>query len=141
MQDLAAAAVPPHGSIVDPNHGFQDAVVTAANALATMETSHDSQNNSSASSTTNQNQNSSSANVEKTTSSSTSFSNSPVRIKASTSNGSISSVELSEDTLGRLLGAVNFGYGTFQLCMSMVPPKILKLIEFLGFEGEREVLS
>ena len=34
---------------------------------------------------------------------------------------------------------MNFGYGTFQLCMSMVPPKILKLIEFLGFEGERDV--
>jgi len=37
------------------------------------------------------------------------------------------------------MSAVNFGYGTFQLCMSMVPPKILKLIEFLGFEGERDV--
>ncbi|XP_076438121.1 tetratricopeptide repeat protein 39C-like [Babylonia areolata] len=47
--------------------------------------------------------------------------------------------ELSEDTIGRLLGAVNFGYGAFQLCMSMVPPKILRLIEFLGFEGDREV--
>ncbi|KAK0066384.1 tetratricopeptide repeat protein 39C [Biomphalaria pfeifferi] len=47
--------------------------------------------------------------------------------------------ELSPDVLSRLLGAVNFGYGTFQLCISMVPPKILKLIEFLGFEGDREV--
>lgn len=45
--------------------------------------------------------------------------------------------ELTEDVLSRLLGAVNFGYGTFQLCISMVPPKILKLIEFLGFEGDR----
>ena len=44
--------------------------------------------------------------------------------------------ELTEDVLSRLLGAVNFGYGTFQLCISMVPPKILKLIEFLGFEGD-----
>lgn len=47
--------------------------------------------------------------------------------------------DLSEDALARLLGSVNFGYGTFQLSMSMVPPKILKLIEFLGFEGDREV--
>ncbi|XP_052096836.1 tetratricopeptide repeat protein 39C-like [Mytilus californianus] len=46
--------------------------------------------------------------------------------------------ELTQDVLSRLLGAVNFGYGTFQLCISMVPPKILKLIEFLGFEGDRE---
>lgn len=63
---------------------------------------------------------------------------SPDRIKNSESNGSLSS-QLSEETLARLLGAVNFGYGTFQLCISMVPPKILKLIEFLGFEGDREV--
>ncbi|KAK6186798.1 hypothetical protein SNE40_006069 [Patella caerulea] len=46
--------------------------------------------------------------------------------------------ELSEQLVGRLLGAVNFGYGTFQLCISIMPPKILKLIEFLGFEGDRE---
>ncbi|XP_046377021.1 tetratricopeptide repeat protein 39C-like isoform X1 [Haliotis rufescens] len=46
--------------------------------------------------------------------------------------------ELTEEVLSRLCGAVNFGYGTFQLCISMVPPKILKLIEFLGFEGDRE---
>ena len=47
--------------------------------------------------------------------------------------------ELSEELLARLMGAVSFGYGTFQLCISMVPPKILKLIEFLGFEGDRTV--
>ncbi|KAL8570006.1 hypothetical protein ACOMHN_056438 [Nucella lapillus] len=47
-------------------------------------------------------------------------------------------MDMSEETLARLLGAVNFGYGAFQLCMSMVPPKILKLIEFFGFEGDLE---
>ncbi|KAL5013915.1 hypothetical protein ScPMuIL_008185 [Solemya velum] len=47
--------------------------------------------------------------------------------------------ELSPEIKARLVGAVNFGYGTFQLCISMVPPKILKLIEFLGFEGDRSV--
>ncbi|ESO96618.1 hypothetical protein LOTGIDRAFT_143837 [Lottia gigantea] len=46
--------------------------------------------------------------------------------------------ELSEQIVARLLGSVNFGYGTFQLCISIMPPKILKLIEFLGFEGDRE---
>ena len=39
---------------------------------------------------------------------------------------------------GRLLGSVSFGYGLFQLCISMVPPKLLKVIEFLGFEGDRD---
>ena len=38
----------------------------------------------------------------------------------------------------RLLGSVSFGYGLFQLCISMVPPKLLKVIEFLGFEGDRD---
>lgn len=46
--------------------------------------------------------------------------------------------ELTEEVLSRLQAAVNFGYGTFQLCISMVPPKILKLIEFLGFDGDRQ---
>ena len=46
--------------------------------------------------------------------------------------------DLCPETIARLLGAVSFGYGTFQLCLSLVPPKILKIIEFLGFEGDRE---
>ena len=45
--------------------------------------------------------------------------------------------ELNEATLSRLLGAVSFGHGTFQLIISLVPPKILKIIEFLGFDGDR----
>ncbi|KAK3583206.1 hypothetical protein CHS0354_025726 [Potamilus streckersoni] len=47
--------------------------------------------------------------------------------------------EIPSEVLDMLQGAVNFGYGTFQLCISLVPPKILKIIEFLGFEGDREV--
>lgn len=47
--------------------------------------------------------------------------------------------DMSPEVLGRLMGAVKFGYGTFQLSISMVPPRILKLIEFLGFEGDRGV--
>uniref|UniRef100_A0A8D9AGD6 Tetratricopeptide repeat protein 39C n=2 Tax=Cacopsylla melanoneura TaxID=428564 RepID=A0A8D9AGD6_9HEMI len=41
------------------------------------------------------------------------------------------------DTIARLLGAISFGYGTFQLCMSLLPPSMLKLIHFLGFTGDR----
>jgi len=71
--------------------------------------------------------------------------------KSSVSNVSISSVKSSDGpmdgndneipghVLDRLQGAVNFGYGTFQICVSMIPPKILKIIEFLGFEGDRGV--
>ena len=61
-----------------------------------------------------------------------------------TSNNSINRIdgnenELSDEVVDRLFGSVNFGYGTFQLCISMVPPKLLKIIEFLGFEGDHTV--
>ncbi|XP_022308818.2 tetratricopeptide repeat protein 39C-like isoform X2 [Crassostrea virginica] len=46
--------------------------------------------------------------------------------------------EMPQELLDRLQGAVCFGYGTFQICISMVPPKILKLIELFGFEGDRD---
>ena len=65
----------------------------------------------------------------------------------SLSNSSASSMDATDgndneipvEVLDRLQGAVNFGYGTFQICISMIPPKILKIIEFLGFEGDREL--
>ncbi|XP_043499733.1 tetratricopeptide repeat protein 39C-like isoform X2 [Polistes fuscatus] len=44
-------------------------------------------------------------------------------------------VEPSEVT--RLMSAVSFGYGIYQLCVSLLPPSLLKLIHFLGFEGDR----
>ena len=47
--------------------------------------------------------------------------------------------QIPPEVLDRLQGDVNFGYGTFQICISMIPPKILKLIEFLGFEGDRVI--
>jgi hypothetical protein len=37
------------------------------------------------------------------------------------------------------MAAVSFGYGIFQLCISLLPPSLLKLIHFLGFEGDRNV--
>ncbi|XP_053383127.1 tetratricopeptide repeat protein 39C-like isoform X2 [Mercenaria mercenaria] len=65
--------------------------------------------------------------------------------KASISSNSVTSDgpmddndnEIPKEVLDRLQGAVNFGYGTFQICISMIPPKIIKIIEFLGFEGDR----
>jgi len=46
--------------------------------------------------------------------------------------------EMSKDALSRLLGAVSFGYGVFRLLVSLIPPKILRWIQFLGFEGDQD---
>ena len=46
--------------------------------------------------------------------------------------------QLSVEAVDRLYGAVCFGFGCLQLSISLVPPKILKIIEFLGFDGDRE---
>jgi len=43
------------------------------------------------------------------------------------------------EVVSRLMSAVSFGYGIFQLCISLLPPSLLKLIHFLGFEGDRQV--
>ena len=103
----------------DPNHGFQDAVVSSSEMMGNPNTASGSQTSS----------------VPLNT-----LPSSPSNSKLAEPNGDVTiAAQLSEESLSRLLGAVNFGYGTFQLCMSMVPPKILKLIEFLGFEGDREV--
>lgn len=40
--------------------------------------------------------------------------------------------------VSRLMSAVSFGYGIYQLCVSLLPPSLLKMIHFLGFEGDRE---
>ncbi|XP_028832866.1 tetratricopeptide repeat protein 39C-like [Denticeps clupeoides] len=45
---------------------------------------------------------------------------------------------LSVETLARLKGSVSFGYGLFHLCISMVPPHLLKIINLLGFPGDRQ---
>ena len=43
------------------------------------------------------------------------------------------------ETVKRLLGAASFGYGLFQICLSFMPPNILKLIKVFGFEGDRSI--
>ena len=40
--------------------------------------------------------------------------------------------EVSLETVKRLLGAVSFGYGLFQICLSFTPPNVLKLIKVFG---------
>lgn len=47
--------------------------------------------------------------------------------------------DLSRSSKDRLLAAVCFGYGSFQLFISLCPPKVLRLIHFLGFEGDKEL--
>lgn len=41
------------------------------------------------------------------------------------------------EALDRLKGSVSFGYGLFHLCISMVPPHLLKIINLLGFPADR----
>lgn len=45
--------------------------------------------------------------------------------------------EVPAEVVSRLMCAVSFGYGVFQLCISLLPPSLLKLIQFLGFGGDR----
>ncbi|XP_022916646.1 tetratricopeptide repeat protein 39C-like isoform X4 [Onthophagus taurus] len=46
--------------------------------------------------------------------------------------------DLDKDTITRLLCAVSFGYGLLQLGISLLPPTIMKLVNFLGFGGNRK---
>lgn len=38
----------------------------------------------------------------------------------------------------RLMGAVSFGYGLFQLGVSLLPPSLIRLINIFGFSTNRE---
>ncbi|KZC07275.1 Tetratricopeptide repeat protein 39C, partial [Dufourea novaeangliae] len=40
--------------------------------------------------------------------------------------------------ISRLMSAVNFGYGIYQLCVSLLPHSLVKVSHLLGFEGDRE---
>ncbi|XP_033110223.1 tetratricopeptide repeat protein 39C-like [Anneissia japonica] len=46
--------------------------------------------------------------------------------------------DITEESLGRLKGAVSFGFGLLQLCISMMPPNVLKLVNMFGFHGDKE---
>lgn len=51
----------------------------------------------------------------------------------------ISENKISSEAVKRLLGAVSFGYGVFQISLSFMPPNALKLIKIFGFEGDRSI--
>ena len=46
--------------------------------------------------------------------------------------------DLSDADLARLHGGVCFGYGMLQLIISMMPPSLLKIVNLLGFKGNRK---
>lgn len=42
-------------------------------------------------------------------------------------------------TLERLHGSVSFGFGLFNLCVSLIPQKLLKVVNLIGFHGDRDI--
>uniref|UniRef100_UPI00358F038E tetratricopeptide repeat protein 39C isoform X2 n=1 Tax=Myxine glutinosa TaxID=7769 RepID=UPI00358F038E len=52
--------------------------------------------------------------------------------------GSTLKNDMSKAAIQRLMGAVGFGYGLFHLCVSMVPPNLLRIVNLLGFPGNRQ---
>lgn len=42
------------------------------------------------------------------------------------------------EILERLFGSVSFGYGLFNLCVSLIPQKLLKVVNLIGFHGDRQ---
>ncbi|KAF5280249.1 hypothetical protein FQA39_LY18072 [Lamprigera yunnana] len=49
------------------------------------------------------------------------------------------SENIDKETIKRLMGAISFGYGLFHLGVSLLPPSLLKIINFLGFGGNRNL--
>ncbi|XP_049816940.1 tetratricopeptide repeat protein 39C-like isoform X3 [Aethina tumida] len=45
--------------------------------------------------------------------------------------------DMDKETITRLMTAVSFGYGLLQLGCSLLPPSVLKLTNFLGFNSDR----
>lgn len=46
--------------------------------------------------------------------------------------------EIDSETVTRLMGAVSFGYGLFQLGMSLLPSALLKVSNIFGFTGDKD---
>lgn len=55
------------------------------------------------------------------------------------SDGTAPEAAIDPQVIQRLMGAISFGYGAFQLAVSLLPPSMLKLVSFFGFEGDREM--
>ena len=50
-----------------------------------------------------------------------------------------SAIQVLDDPDARLRGAVYFGYGLMNIIVSLVPPKLMKVANLLGFHGSRRV--
>ncbi|XP_060521786.1 tetratricopeptide repeat protein 39C-like isoform X2 [Cylas formicarius] len=50
----------------------------------------------------------------------------------------VDDLQIDDDTIVRLLRAVSFGYGLFQLGISLLPPTLVKLVSFFGFSASRD---
>lgn len=51
----------------------------------------------------------------------------------------LQSPQLCGEEIRRLMAATCFGYGLFHLCVSMLPTTLLRLIQILGFSGDRVI--
>ncbi|XP_030754326.1 tetratricopeptide repeat protein 39C-like isoform X1 [Sitophilus oryzae] len=45
---------------------------------------------------------------------------------------------IDRETIIRLMGAISFGYGLFQLGVSLLPPSLMRLVSILGFAANRQ---
>ncbi|KAG5881848.1 hypothetical protein JTB14_017906 [Gonioctena quinquepunctata] len=57
-------------------------------------------------------------------------------VPESLTNGENEKIE--KEAIIRLMGAVSFGYGLFQLGISLLPPSLMRLINILGFSADRQ---
>ncbi|XP_076270609.1 tetratricopeptide repeat protein 39C-like isoform X2 [Rhynchophorus ferrugineus] len=46
--------------------------------------------------------------------------------------------KIDTDTIIRLMGAISFGHGLFQLGVSLLPPSLMRLVSILGFAANRQ---
>lgn len=58
---------------------------------------------------------------------------------AANSLSSTSPIQYLDHPDNRLRAAVYFGYGMMNVCLSLIPPKLLKLANLLGFHGDRSL--
>ncbi|XP_074035957.1 tetratricopeptide repeat protein 39C isoform X1 [Leptinotarsa decemlineata] len=72
------------------------------------------------------------------------FTNLPISLSSYSFSYSFSSQnyienqKIEKEMIIRLMGAVSFGYGLFQLGISLLPPSLVRLINILGFSADRQ---
>ncbi|KAF2893225.1 hypothetical protein ILUMI_12944 [Ignelater luminosus] len=58
---------------------------------------------------------------------------------SSTSPSNGKAHDIDKETITRLMSAVSFGFGLFHLGISLLPPSLLKITNFFGFGGNRQM--